>query len=75
MTHANTTQLYTLGELARRLNVPANRLDYAIRRYGIEPATRAGILRLFSEEQIEQIASAVRRCASRPAPGRCTDAR
>lgn len=74
MTHTNATHLYTLGELARRLNVQANRLDYAIRRYGIEPVARAGILRLFSEDQIEQIASAIRRCASRPAPGRSAHA-
>ena len=74
MTTSEQPTHLTLGDVARRLKLPANRVDYAIRAYRIEPVARAGILRLFSEDQLERIAAAVRRCASRPAPGRPADA-
>ena len=59
--------LLTIGQIAARLGVPTHRVDYAVRTYSIKPIARAGILRVFSEDQIGRIAAAVRRCESRPA--------
>ena len=53
------TELLTTGQLARRLGVPRTRLDYALDRAGIQERGRAGIIRLFSPEQIHVIRAAL----------------
>ena len=54
------TQLFTLGDVARKLSVPRSRLQYAIEKAGIKERSRAGILRLFSTDQIPVIAAALK---------------
>lgn len=54
-------ELLTLTEIARRLNEVPHRVRYAIERYPVQPVQRAGIIRLFSEDQLPQIESALRR--------------
>jgi hypothetical protein len=46
----------TIGRIARELNEPIHRVDYAIRTRGIEPEFTAGHLRVFSEDAAERIA-------------------
>jgi DNA-binding transcriptional MerR regulator len=45
----------TIGEIARRLGWPNHVVDYLIRSRQIEPAFRAGNLRVFPETIIEQL--------------------
>ena len=51
--------LLTVGDIARRIGVPRARLGYAIAKAGIRERARAGILRLFSVDQIPVIKAAV----------------
>ncbi len=63
------TDLLTVGDVARRLGVPRARIDYAMEKAGIQERSRAGILRLFSEDQLPVIRAAlntVRTRAQRP---------
>lgn len=61
---ATTSQeLLTVGDIARRLNTSVHRVSYAIETYRIAPVMRAGIIRLFSLEQLPAIESALRRTA------------
>lgn len=53
--------LLTLGQIARRLGEPTHRVKYAIERHQIEPIRRAGIIRMFSPDQLAQIEAALRR--------------
>ncbi len=53
----------TLGDIARRLEVPIHRAKYAIEAHGIEPAMRAGITRLWEARDLATIKSAVDRVA------------
>ncbi len=50
----------TVGRIARELNEPIHRVDYAIRTRGIEPEFTAGHLRVFSEDAVERIAEILR---------------
>lgn len=56
--------LLTLGDIARRLNASSHRVKYAIEQYHIAPRMRAGIIRLWLEEDIARVASALARIAS-----------
>ena len=51
--------LPTVGEIARRLGQPVHRIEYVIRSRRIRPEGRAGGLRVFSEQAVEQISSAL----------------
>ena len=51
--------LVTLGEIARRMGVRRSRVDYAVEKAGIQERGRAGILRLFSTNQIPVIEAAL----------------
>lgn len=52
--------LYTVGRIARHLQEPIHRIEYVLTtRRGIEPAARAGRLRLFNSAQVEQIRRAI----------------
>lgn len=51
--------LLTVGDVARRIGVPRARVDYALDKAGIRERARAGILRLFSPDQIPVIEAAL----------------
>lgn len=53
------TSLLTIGDIARRIGVPRSRLDYAVDKAGIRERGRAGILRLFSSDQIPVMEAAL----------------
>lgn len=57
-------RLLTLGQLAERLDVSTHRLKYALDQYRIAPAARVGIIRVWSEDAIPLIESALRRIAA-----------
>lgn len=57
-------RLLTLGQLAQRLGVSIHRVKYAIESYRIEPVTRIGIIRVWSEDDLPRIKSAISRVAS-----------
>jgi hypothetical protein len=57
--------LLTLTEVADRIGRPNARVKYAIDVYRIPPYQRAGIIRLWREEDIPEIQSAIARVESR----------
>ncbi len=59
------TELLTVGDIARRIGVPRAQVDYALDKGGIRERTRAGILRLFSPDQIPVIKAALATVRSR----------
>lgn len=52
-------QMVTTGEIAKNAGVPRARVDYAIEKVGISERARAGIIRLFSHDQIPAIEAAI----------------
>ena len=56
--------LFTLGQLAERLDVPIHRLKYAIDIHGIKPRFRIGITRVWADEDVPRIKSALARVAA-----------
>ncbi len=54
------SELLTVGDVARQIGVPRSRLDYAIDKAGIRERSRAGILRLFSSDQIPVMEAALK---------------
>jgi hypothetical protein len=53
-------QLITVGVIADTLHVPLHRVLYALRtRKNIQPAARAGIIRLYRRESVEQVRQAL----------------
>jgi DNA-binding transcriptional MerR regulator len=46
---------FTIGEIADRLEEPPARVAYVISKYRLKPVRRVGIIRLFSEDQIQAI--------------------
>jgi hypothetical protein len=59
------TDLLTVKEIAAEKRVPWKRVAYAAATYGIEPARRAGMIKLFSRDQVPEIMSALRRVRAR----------
>ena len=57
--------LLTVGDVARRIGVPRARVDYALDKAGIRERSRAGILRLFSLDQLPVIEAALGTVRSR----------
>ncbi len=53
------TDLLTIGDVARKLGIARTRLDYAVDKAGIRERGRAGILRLFSRDQIPVMEAAL----------------
>jgi len=47
--------IITVGDIAKELNVDRDAVTYAIRKAGIEPVGRAGIVRLFSGSEVETV--------------------
>ena len=53
------TPLLTMGRIAKQLGVARSRLDYAVSKVGIQERGRAGIIRLFSPDQIPSMRAAL----------------
>jgi hypothetical protein len=51
--------LLTPGVIARHLRVPVHRVEYVIRSRQMKPHARAGILRIFTPDDMGVIASAL----------------
>jgi hypothetical protein len=51
----------TVGEIARRLGVPLHRVEYVIRSRRIEPTGKAGNAYVYSDADVDRIASELRR--------------
>lgn len=60
-----TETLLTIGDIARECGVQQHIVKYAIASYSIEPRQRAGIIRLWSRDQLDEIKSALKRTAER----------
>lgn len=54
-------EMPTVGAIARRLKRPLHRIEYLIRSRGLQPCGRAGNARIFSEDQVDYIASELSR--------------
>ncbi len=50
---------YTIGQIAQQLGVARSRLDYAVMKVGLRERGRAGIIRLFSPDQIPSMRAAL----------------
>ena len=59
--------LLTVGAIARETGQPVHRVRYALETYHIDPVQRAGILRLFSRDDLPRIQSALDRISGRRA--------
>lgn len=51
----------TVGEIARRLGIPVHKVEYVIRARQFRPVAVAGNARVFSEADVDRIASELRR--------------
>ena len=60
-----TQTLYTVREVAQRIGHPRTRVAHACDVYGITPTRRAGMVKLYSDDQVSAIRAACRRVASR----------
>ncbi len=47
--------LLTVGDVAEQLGIPVYRIQYLLRTRNIKPIQRAGILRLFTNDQLDLI--------------------
>jgi len=54
-----TTTLSTIGVIAQRLNQPVWRIEYLIRSRNIQPTSRAGNARVFTEKDVNRISQAL----------------
>ena len=57
----------TVGEIARRTGYSLHRVEYIIRARNIRPSGRAGNARVFTDADVERIASELRRIDSEKA--------
>lgn len=55
--HEQTNNFITAGTMAERLGVPIHKVQYILRTRQIEPAGKAGVLRVYSEEQLAEVAA------------------
>jgi DNA-binding transcriptional MerR regulator len=51
----------TVGVISRRLNVPIHKVEYLIRSRAIQPVGWAGNARIYTEADVDRIASELRR--------------
>jgi DNA-binding transcriptional MerR regulator len=58
---APKTMLLTVGEIARQLGEPIHRVEYLVRARNLQPVSRAGIARVFTQADVQLIASEIRR--------------
>ena len=52
-------KLLTVGDVARALEEPQPRVNYALAKACIQPVGRVGILRMFSVDQLPEIREAI----------------
>ena len=64
------TEYLTLGQLAERLDVTTHRLKYALDQYRVRPRMRVGITRVWTQEDLPRIKSALARVAANRKGGR-----
>lgn len=57
----NGRPLWTVARIAKHLEVARHRVEYVIDTRGIRPIDRAGIARVFAEDDIDLIRDALRR--------------
>lgn len=55
----------TVGEIAKQLGEPLHRIEYIIRSRNIQPASRAGNVRIFAEAEVAHIADQLRQIDAR----------
>lgn len=60
MSPSTTTPVPTVGEIAKRLGEALHRVEYVIRTRSIQPAGRAGNVRIFAEPDVALIAHELR---------------
>lgn len=53
------TNLASVGDIGRKLNVPAHRVDYVIKSRGVRPVARIGGWRVFDRDGAERITRGV----------------
>ena len=58
-------RLLTLGQISERLHVPQHRAKYALTQYDIQPIGRVGILRVWREDDLPRIKSALTRISAK----------
>lgn len=49
------SNLLTVSQIADRLGEPPQRVAYIIRKHRLKPVERIGIIRLFTEKQVEAV--------------------
>lgn len=54
-----SSELVTIGQIADKLQEPPARIAYIISKYRLKPVERVGIIRRFSEQQVEAIRQAL----------------
>jgi hypothetical protein len=59
------TNLLTLPQVAKALEVTPRQADFAIQREGIQAAMRAGNIRLYGPDEVAEIRSAIGRTRTR----------
>ena len=62
--NTKTSELLTVTEIARRLDVAPHAVTYVVKTRGIEPARWVGHARLFDEAAVGRIASELARIAT-----------
>ena len=68
--NASVFAMPTVGEIARRLGEPVHRIEYIIRARDIQPSSRAGNSRVFTESDVAYIAAEIGRIdADKPGGG------
>jgi hypothetical protein len=63
-------QALTIGAIARELNEPVHRVQYAVKTRGLVPEAVAGHIRVFPPESIERVAEILREIDQQAAAGR-----
>jgi hypothetical protein len=56
-----SAQIVSLGEIARRLDVPIHRVEYVIRTRSVKPTLIAGGRHFYSEGSVQRIGSEIKR--------------
>lgn len=65
MSPSPTTPVPTVGEIARRLGESLHRIEYVIRSRNIQPVSRAGNVRIFTESDVVLIGDELREIDAR----------
>jgi hypothetical protein len=63
VTMADASHMATVGEIARRLDVPTHKVQYILRTRNIRPSGIAGNCRVFGDADVERIAAELRAIA------------